>query len=58
MLRPWQLEVQLIRNNDKAIYLQIAEVIICDIKSGRLKPGTALPGTRKLAEAIQSLRHS
>lgn len=52
MLRPWRLEVQLDRNETKALYLQIADAIIKDIQSGRLKAGTALPGSRKLAEEI------
>lgn len=58
MLRPWILEVQLDRNETKAVYLQIADAIIRDIQSGRLKAGTALPGSRKLAEEIKVNRNT
>lgn len=37
MLRPWKLEIQLDYQSDKAIYLQIADAVIEDIQSGRLK---------------------
>lgn len=49
MLRPWKLEIQLDPKSEKAIYLQIADVIIQDIQTGRLKAGDALPGSRQLA---------
>ncbi len=58
MLRPWILEVQLDRTETKAVYLQIADAIIRDIQSGRLKAGTALPGSRKLAEEIKVNRNT
>lgn len=49
MLRPWKLEIQLDPQSEKAIYLQIADIIIQDIQTGRLKAGDALPGSRQLA---------
>ena len=58
MLRPWKLEIQLDYQSDKAIYLQIADAVIEDIQSGRLKKGTALPGSRKLAQDLKVNRNT
>lgn len=49
MLRPWDFEINIEYNSNKAMYLQIADAIITNIKEGRLKKGMVLPGTRKLA---------
>jgi GntR family transcriptional regulator/MocR family aminotransferase len=35
-----------------AVYLQIAHALIEEIRGGRLTPGSALPGTRELAESL------
>lgn len=58
MLRPWQLSLQINYDCDKPIYLQIADAIIADIQSGRLKQGTALPGSRKLSEQLKLNRNT
>lgn len=58
MLRPWKLEIQLNYNCDKAVYLQIADAIIADIQSGRLKRGTALPGSRAMAKDLALNRNT
>ena len=58
MLRPWQLEIQLDPKSDKAIYIQIADAIIKDIHSGRLKAGDALPGSRNLAQLLTVNRNT
>lgn len=58
MLRPWKLEIQVDDQSGKAIYLQIADAVIADIKSGRLKKGTALPGSRALAKELQVNRNT
>ena len=58
MLRPWKLEIQLDANTNKALYLQIADAIILNIKSGRLQKGTALPGSRKLAQDLHLNRNT
>lgn len=58
MLRPWQLEIQLDTQSDKAIYLQIADAIIKDIHSGRLKAGDALPGSRNIAQLLHINRNT
>lgn len=52
MLRPWKLKVDIRRDAGTAIYLQIAQRVIEEIQRGRLVPGTALPGTRELAEDL------
>lgn len=52
MLRPWNLDITINKESSKAIYLQIADVIIADIMSGRLSKGTALPGSRSMAATI------
>ena len=58
MLRNWELTVQLDEQSDKAIYLQIADAIIKDIHSGRLKAGDALPGSRNLSKHLQVNRNT
>lgn len=52
MLRPWKLKVDIQRDSEMAIYLQVAQRIIDEIQRGRLQPGMALPGTRELAESL------
>lgn len=58
MLRGWKFEIQLDEKSDKAIYLQIADAIIKDIHSGRLKPGDALPGSRNLSQLLKVNRNT
>jgi len=58
MLRPWNIDIRLDEASDKAIYLQIADAVINDIRSGRLKGGDALPGSRHLAESLQVNRNT
>jgi GntR family transcriptional regulator / MocR family aminotransferase len=58
MLRPWKIEIHLDEQSDKAIYLQIADAIIADIHSGRLKGGDALPGSRNLAALLEVNRNT
>jgi len=58
MLRKWSFELQLEEKSDKAIYLQIADAIIKDIHSGRLKSGEPLPGSRHLAQLLKLNRNT
>lgn len=58
MLRGWEFQVQLDEKSDKAIYLQIADAIIKDIHSGRLKAGDALPGSRNLGQLLKVNRNT
>jgi GntR family transcriptional regulator/MocR family aminotransferase len=52
MLRPWDLTIVLDRGSASPAWNQIANAMIEAIRSGRLPPGTALPGTRDLAARI------
>lgn len=58
MLRGWKFEIQLDEQSAKAIYLQIADAIIKDIRSGRLKAGDALPSSRNLAQLLKINRNT
>ncbi|WP_288437610.1 PLP-dependent aminotransferase family protein [uncultured Chryseobacterium sp.] len=58
MLRPWKLELEIDKKLSKAVYLQIADTIITDIRSGRLKAGDALPGSRNLAQSLKINRNT
>ncbi len=53
MLRPWEFKIVLRRRAATAVYLQIVHAIIEEIRPGRLAPGSALPGTRELAERLE-----
>jgi len=54
MLRDWKLNLKVVlnRSSPTAIYLQIAQVIIQEIRRGRLLPGSVLPGSRELASEL------
>lgn len=58
MLRPWQLEIQLDKKSNTALYLQIADAIIYAIKSGKLSSGNTLPGSRQLAGLLEVNRNT
>lgn len=58
MLRPWNIDIRPDEKSDKAIYLQIADAVINDIRSGRLKGGDALPGSRHLAASLNVNRNT
>lgn len=58
MLRPWKLELEIDKTLEKAVYLQIADTFIGDIRSGRLKAGDALPGSRNLALMLKINRNT
>ena len=52
MLRPWNLKLELQKDANRAIYLQIAQKIIDEIQTGRLPPSSVMPGTRELARTL------
>ncbi|HVA35572.1 MAG TPA: PLP-dependent aminotransferase family protein [Stellaceae bacterium] len=52
MLRPWPFKIAIRRGGRMPVYLQIAYALIEEIRRGRLAPGSALPGTRELAENL------
>ena len=52
MLRPWPLIIALDRGGNTPVGQQIVHSLIEEVRRGRLKPGTPLPGSRELAEAL------
>jgi GntR family transcriptional regulator/MocR family aminotransferase len=52
MLRPWQFVMDLNRESNHPVYLQIATAIILDIQRGRLGSGSVLPSSRSLAVSL------
>src|ERR1700761_6379502 len=49
---PWKSIIQLQKEGDCPVYLQIANAISLEIKKGPLGPGVKLPGTRQLSELL------
>src|ERR1700744_5327233 len=49
---PWKSIIQLQKEGDCPVYLQIANAISLEIKKGHLGPGVKLPGTRQLSELL------
>ena len=49
---PWKTIIQIQKENDCPVYLQVANAIIQEIKKGRVGPGIKLPGTRLLSEML------
>ena len=52
MLRPWNLNMEVVRGSATPIHIQIAETIIDEIQRGRFLPGSVLPGTRELSNQL------
>ena len=53
MLRLWELNITLSQHSGVALYMQIVQKIIEEIKIGRLKPSTAMPSTREFCANLQ-----
>jgi len=49
---PWKTIIQLQKESDTPVYLQIANAVIQEMKRGRIGPGIKLPGTRQMAELL------
>lgn len=49
---PWQTIIQIQKDSGTAVYLQIANAMVQEIKRGRIGPGVKLPGTRKMADIL------
>jgi GntR family transcriptional regulator / MocR family aminotransferase len=58
MLRPWELQITIDTNCDRAAYIQIADAIISAVKAGKLRGGDALPGSRQLAAKLKVNRNT
>lgn len=51
-MRVWQLPIALDAESDLPLYLQISGTIAAAIRTRRLSPGDALPGSRSLARSV------
>ena len=49
---PWKTIVIIDKNSHVAVYLQIANTIIQEMKRGRIGPGIKIPGTRQMSELL------
>jgi len=49
---PWQTIIQIQKDCDTPVYLQIANSVILEMKKGRIGPGIKLPGTRQMSELL------
>lgn len=49
---PWKSIIQIQKDSDCPVYLQIANAIIQEMKKGRVGPGIKLPGTRQMSEIL------
>jgi GntR family transcriptional regulator/MocR family aminotransferase len=58
MLRPWELQIKIDVNCERAVYIQIADAIITAIKDGKLQGGDPLPGSRQLAAQLKLNRNT
>jgi GntR family transcriptional regulator/MocR family aminotransferase len=54
----WTFPVALDARGELPVFLQIARAIADDIRRGRLKPGSRLPGTRELAATLSVHRNT
>ena len=50
---PWRTIIEIDKECDVPVYLQIANAIIQEMKKGRIGPGIKLPGTRQMSELLE-----
>jgi GntR family transcriptional regulator/MocR family aminotransferase len=50
--RDWEVTLVANERSGAALYVQIVQAVVADIRRGRLTPGQRLPGTRTLAERL------
>jgi GntR family transcriptional regulator/MocR family aminotransferase len=48
----WPIAIQLTPRTDAPLFRQIGAAIVADIRRGRLRPGSRLPGTRTIGRAL------
>jgi GntR family transcriptional regulator/MocR family aminotransferase len=53
MLRPWLTQFWLDDSSGKTFHAKLLNTLIADINTGRLAPGTMLPGSRSLAQQLK-----
>ena len=58
MRRPWELVIDVDRDQALPPFLQIARTLAADIQRGRLGPGDRLPGSRVLAASLRVHRNT
>ena len=58
MLRPWSTRLTISEDKRKPLYIRITDSIIEAIKSGTLKPGEVLPGSRQMAAMLKVNRNT
>jgi GntR family transcriptional regulator / MocR family aminotransferase len=51
-MRTWDLALPVLRTDDTPLFLQIARGVAEAIRTGRLRPGEPVPGTRTLAASL------
>ena len=51
-MRLWDFHIQIDPEASKPVFLQISHAVVEGIKSGRLSPGSPIPGTRTLAATL------
>ncbi|MDN5205263.1 PLP-dependent aminotransferase family protein [Fulvivirgaceae bacterium BMA10] len=49
---PWKSTILIDKTSKQPVFLQIANIISSEIRAGRLKPETKLPGSRSMAELL------
>src|SRR5580704_439375 len=57
-MRLWRLALAPVDSDALPRFLQIARAVTHDIRSGRLRPGDELPGTRTLAQELHVHRNT
>ena len=50
---PWKTIIEIQKECDTPVYLQIANSVICEMRKGRVGPGIKLPGSRQMAELLE-----
>src|SRR5580658_6933828 len=55
---PWKTMIRIQQASDVPVYLQIAQSIIKEIKTGTVKPGMRMPGTRELCAQLKVHRQT
>lgn len=53
MLRPWETQFWLEDSPGRTLHSKLLNTLTADIKDGRLKPGSMLPGSRSLAAQLE-----
>src|SRR5438132_1991370 len=57
-MRPWDLPLTIDPSAGAPVFLQIARAVSDAVRSGRLRPGDALPGSRTLAQTLRVHRNT